>query len=51
MLLFPLPLGPTITVTPGSKKRVVLFAKDLNPFKVRDLRYMGPVGLYHEKLA
>src|ERR1043165_544354 len=36
----PHPLGPTIPVTPGSKLREVLSAKDLNPKTVKFLRYM-----------
>ncbi len=38
MLDLPLPLGPTTTVTPGSKSKVVVSAKDLNPFRVSDFR-------------
>ena len=34
----PLPFGPTTTVTPGSKSRMVVSANDLNPLIVRDLR-------------
>src|SRR5574341_428975 len=34
----PDPLGPTITVIPGSKSRTVLSANDLNPRRVSDLR-------------
>ena len=34
----PLPLGPTTTVTPGSRSRAVVSAKDLKPFSVRVLR-------------
>src|SRR5690606_9052965 len=37
----PEPLGPTTQVMPGSKRRVVAEAKDLNPFSVRLLRYNG----------
>ncbi len=37
----PDPLGPTTQVMPGSKRRVVDEAKDLKPFNVRLLRYMG----------
>src|SRR6201993_5550732 len=37
----PEPLGPTTAVMPGSKRRVVGDAKDLKPFNVRLLRYMG----------
>ena len=36
----PLPLGPTTTFTPGSNAKVVVSAKDLKPFMVKDLRYM-----------
>src|SRR6202044_2924552 len=35
----PEPLGPPTQVMPGSKRRVVGDAKDLNPFSVRPLRY------------
>src|SRR3954464_4688875 len=38
MLDFPLPFGPTTTVTPGSNSSVVVSANDLKPFRVRDLR-------------
>src|SRR4029450_13847602 len=38
----PEPLGPTTQVMPGSKLRVVADAKDLNPRKVRLLRYNVP---------
>ncbi len=34
----PEPLGPTMTVIPGSKSSSVLSAKDLNPRRVRRLR-------------
>ena len=34
----PEPLGPTTAVMPGSNRRVVAEAKDLNPFRVKDLR-------------
>src|SRR5919201_1839821 len=34
----PDPLGPTITVIPGSKSRTVLSANDLNPRRVSDFR-------------
>ena len=40
----PLPLGPTTTVTPGSKSSVVCSAKDLNPFRVRDFRNIWRSG-------
>src|SRR5437764_14274583 len=40
MFDFPHPFGPTIAATPGTKFRVVLSAKDLNPNAVRDLTYM-----------
>src|SRR5829696_2871132 len=39
---FPEPLGPTMTVIPGSKSRVVFSANDLNPRRVSDLRNMRP---------
>src|SRR3954449_11731382 len=38
MLDFPLPLGPTTTVTPGSNSRLVVSANDLKPFRVSDFR-------------
>ena len=38
----PEPLGPTTQVIPGSKLRVVADAKDLNPRKVKLLRYNVP---------
>ncbi len=42
----PLPLGPTTTVTPGSRSSTVASANDLNPFRVRVLRYnSSPVVL------
>ena len=34
----PEPLGPTMTVIPGSKSRVVFSANDLNPRRVSDFR-------------
>ena len=33
----PLPLGPTTTVTPGSRSSVVVSANDLKPLRVSDL--------------
>ena len=39
MLDLPDPLGPTITVMPGSKSSRVESAKDLKPRRARDLRY------------
>jgi hypothetical protein len=36
---FPEPFGPTTQVMPGSKLRVVAEANDLNPRRVRLLRY------------
>src|SRR5918998_5187894 len=39
---FPEPLGPTMTVIPGSKSRVVFSANDLNPRRVNDLRNIRP---------
>src|SRR5215203_4399717 len=42
MLDLPEPFGPTTQVMPGSKFRVVADAKDLNPRKVRLLRYNVP---------
>ena len=38
----PEPFGPTTQVTPCSKAKVVGCAKDLNPLRVRLLRYNGP---------
>ena len=35
----PLPLGPTTTVTPGSRRMVASSAKDLKPFRVSVFRY------------
>ena len=35
---FPLPLGPTTTVTPGSNSRVVGSAKDLKPLRLNDFK-------------
>ena len=37
----PLPLGPTMTVRPGSNTMWARSAKDLKPLRVRDLRYTG----------
>src|ERR1700760_638889 len=39
-LLLPEPLGPTTQVRPGSRASVVVPAKDLNPRRVRLLRYI-----------
>ena len=41
VLLLPEPLGPTMQVIPGSKRRVVGAAKDLKPFKVILFKYTG----------
>src|SRR6202046_299392 len=38
---FPLPLGPTTTVTPGSNSSTVGSAKDLKPFMLSDFRNIG----------
>src|SRR5215217_598704 len=38
----PDPLGPTMTVIPGSKSRVVFSANDLNPRRVSDFRNIRP---------
>src|SRR4051794_30757821 len=38
----PDPLGPTTAVIPGSNRRVVAEAKDLNPRRVKVLRYIRP---------
>ena len=38
---FPLPLGPTTTVTPGSNCSVEGSANDLKPFRVSDFRNTG----------
>ena len=35
----PLPLGPTTTVTPGSRRIEAVSAKDLKPFSVSVFRY------------
>src|SRR5487761_1211364 len=48
----PEPLGPTMTLIPGSSASVVLSAKDLNPRTVRDFRNIGSMlahtgGEYH----
>ncbi|GGU98623.1 hypothetical protein GCM10010502_61230 [Kitasatospora aureofaciens] len=40
----PEPFGPTTQVMPGSKRRVVLEAKDLNPRSVRLFRCTRPVS-------
>ena len=37
----PDPLGPTMTVRPGSKTMCARSANDLKPFKVSDFRYMA----------
>src|SRR5438445_9935582 len=37
-LLLPEPFGPTTAVMPGSKRNVVVDAKDLKPLSVSDLR-------------
>ncbi len=39
---FPEPLGPTMTVRPGSNVIWARSANDLNPLSVRDLRYTVP---------
>lgn len=36
---FPEPFGPTTQVIPGSRRRVVAEAKDLNPLRVRLFKY------------
>ena len=41
ILLFPQPLGPTITVMPSEKSIVVLSAKDLNPESVTRSNFMA----------
>ena len=38
---FPLPFGPTTTVTPGSIARVVVSANDLKPLSVSVFRNTG----------
>src|SRR5271168_369480 len=38
---FPLPLGPTTTVIPGSNSSTVGSAKDLKPFMLSDFRNIG----------
>src|SRR5438067_3270322 len=40
----PEPLGPTMTLIPGSRASVVLSAKDLNPRSVSDLRNISSDG-------
>ena len=42
MFDFPEPLGPTMTVRPGSNVIWARSANDLNPLSVRDLRYTVP---------
>jgi len=39
ILLLPLPLGPTMTLIPGSKNNWLLFLKDLKPWSVMFFRY------------
>ena len=46
ILLFPLPLGPTITLVPCSKLSMLLFPKDLKPRSVIFLRYKLSFLLY-----
>ncbi len=47
----PLPLGPTTTVTPGSRSSAVASANDLNPLRVRVLRYnSSPVVLAYSAM-
>src|SRR6059058_2854031 len=41
MLDLPLPLGPTITLTPEPNSRRVRSGKDLKPLTVIDFRYMS----------
>ena len=41
----PEPLGPTTQVMPGSKLSVVAEAKDLNPRRVRLLRYNAGLSM------
>ena len=48
-LLLPLPLGPMITPTPGSKRSSVCLGNDLKPLRRNSLRYtsadlFGPGG-------
>src|SRR5437667_2901228 len=45
----PHPLGPTIPVTPGSKFKEVLSAKDLKPKTVKFLRYMTLLSKTHSR--
>ena len=40
ILLFPQPLGPTMTVMPSANSMVVLSAKDLNPCSVKRSNFM-----------
>jgi len=39
MFDLPAPFGPTIAVIPGSKFKVVVDAKDLNPRRVKVFKY------------
>jgi hypothetical protein len=41
----PEPLGPTTHVMPGSRRRVVADAKDLNPLRVRLFKYTAQTYL------
>ena len=43
MLDLPEPFGPTTQVMPGSRRRVVAEANDLNPRSVRLFRYTDPL--------
>src|SRR5215471_13552110 len=43
MLDLPEPFGPTTHVMPGSRRKFVADANDLNPRKVRDFRYTCPL--------
>src|ERR1700684_2314327 len=45
---FPLPLGPTTTVIPGSNSSTVGSAKDLNPFMLSDFRNIGATLLVRD---
>src|SRR5699024_3255143 len=41
ILLFPLPFGPTIAVTPGTNSKSILSAKDLKPILSKRFKNIG----------
>src|SRR6266851_1763575 len=47
---FPLPFGPTTTVTPGSNSRVAVSANDLKPLRVSDFRNTLPSSYRQQSL-